>query len=92
MGHQQTMHDLARLLASQLQTVVSDETGLTAKYDFTVTYAGGEEPGVARAEAAEPRPDLFAALRGQLGLELEKKKVGVEVLVIEHMERVPRGN
>jgi uncharacterized protein (TIGR03435 family) len=34
-------------------------------------------------------PDLFAAVQSQLGLKLEAKKVPVEVLVIDHMEKTP---
>jgi uncharacterized protein (TIGR03435 family) len=38
-GQQQTMLDLANQLTGQLGRPVTDATGLTAKYDFTVTFS-----------------------------------------------------
>lgn len=92
-----TMQALVETLAhrNMLNTAVTDATGLTAKYDFTLTYAGGPGPGDAPAprqpasEASEPMPDLFAAVQSQLGLKLEPKKLPVEVLVVDHMEKTP---
>jgi uncharacterized protein (TIGR03435 family) len=97
---QQTMQTLAHQLERMLSSTVTDATGLTAKYDFTVTFAGGTEPGGALAsalpadqpDAAEPLPDIFSALQSQLGLKLEPKKVAVEVFVVDHMEKTPTGN
>ncbi len=97
---QQTMQTLARQLERMLSSTVTDATGLTAKYDFTVTFAGGTGPGEAIAsslpadqpDAAEPLPDIFSALQSQLGLKLEPKKAPVEVFVVDHMERTPTGN
>lgn len=95
-----TMHTLVETLGSRnmLNAVVTDATGLTAKYDFTLTYAGGAGPNDVpaprqpAAEASEPMPDLFAALQSQLGLKLEPKKVPVEVLVVDHLEKTPIEN
>jgi uncharacterized protein (TIGR03435 family) len=38
-AQQQTMKDLAGWLTGQLNRPVTDETGLTAKYDFTLTFS-----------------------------------------------------
>jgi uncharacterized protein (TIGR03435 family) len=38
-GRQQTMLDLANRLTAQLSRPVTDATGLTAKYDFTLTFS-----------------------------------------------------
>jgi uncharacterized protein (TIGR03435 family) len=37
-AHQQTMQDLATRLSNQLSKPVTDTTGLTGKYDFTLTF------------------------------------------------------
>lgn len=102
---QKTMRELADALGPMLKCKVTDETGLTAKYDFTVTYSGGlEGPRLAPEavaggaepakdpSATEPLPDIFSALQSQLGLKLVAKKVPVEVLVVDHMEKTPAGN
>jgi uncharacterized protein (TIGR03435 family) len=97
---QQTMQDLTPALGRMLNSIVTNATGLSAKYDFTVTFAGATEPGGAIApslpatqpDAAEPLPDIFSALQSQLGLKLEQKKVAVDVFVVDHMEKTPTGN
>ena len=43
------------------------------------------------SEGAEG-PSIFSALQEQLGLKLEKRKGPVEILVIDHVERVPTDN
>jgi bla regulator protein blaR1 len=64
---------------------VLDRTGLTGKWDFLLTYTppdllrAGELP---RADS----PDLFTALREQLGLKLESTTGPVEMFVIDRLE------
>jgi uncharacterized protein (TIGR03435 family) len=41
---------------------------------------------------SDPGPDLFFALETQLGLRLEKTKILVDVLVIDHIDRLPSEN
>jgi uncharacterized protein (TIGR03435 family) len=88
-GQQVTMKDLARTLQQKLKTIVTDATGLSAKYDYVLTYATEGGPA---SEALEPLPDIFGALQSQLGLKLEKKSVPVQVFVVDHMEKTPSGN
>ncbi|MGO9262837.1 MAG: TIGR03435 family protein [Terracidiphilus sp.] len=95
-GQQQTMHDLADSLASQLRqdaggptgprVIVSDATGLSARYDYELTFSRDGTPD------AETLPNVFSALQSQLGLKLEPKKVPVDVMVIDHMEKTPTAN
>ena len=93
-AQQVTMQVLAEKLGSQLKSVVTDATGLTAKYDFTLTYASLEPPPAPAhmPEDLDPVSDLFAALQSQLGLKLERRPVRVEVFVIDHMEKTPTKN
>ncbi len=60
-----------------------DKTGLTEKYDLKLEWAPELDAGPA------PGPSVFAAIQEQLGLTLEPAKGNVEVLVIDHAERVP---
>jgi uncharacterized protein (TIGR03435 family) len=76
---------------------------LLGEYDFTLAFSGAMGPGGAlRAglSAADPggaKPDdggvdIFAALERQLGLRLEQKKVPLNILVVDHAEKVPTQN
>jgi uncharacterized protein (TIGR03435 family) len=98
-GQQQTMQELAQALSRLLNSTVTDGAGLTARYDFTLTYEGGIEPGGAAfsppsssADAGEPQPNIFGAVQAQLGLKLEKGTMGVRVMAIDRMEKTPLGN
>jgi uncharacterized protein (TIGR03435 family) len=93
-AQQEPIQALARNLSSQLKAIVTDETGLTAKYDFTLTYASLEPlpPPANVPKDQEPVPDIFAALQSQLGLKLERKPVPVDVFVVDHMEKTPSAN
>jgi uncharacterized protein (TIGR03435 family) len=87
----QSMAELSAILSKQVHMPVTDITGLTGKFDFTLTWAmdrGGPSP----ASDADSGPTIFNALQTQLGLKLEQKKGPVDRLVIDHAERVPAGN
>jgi uncharacterized protein (TIGR03435 family) len=80
---------------------VVDKTGLTGKYDFKLDYSiedlGGQRwvALAARVGADAPNdsgPSLFAAVQRQLGLKLEDRKAPYDVIVIDHVEKVPTGN
>jgi len=73
---------LVGLLTGATGQLVSDKTGLTGLYDFTLEYS--DDPLVT-PDALEP--SLKDALREQLGLKLESSKGPVQVLVVDHVER-----
>jgi uncharacterized protein (TIGR03435 family) len=85
-------------ISQRLDRPVLDETGLTQHYDFKLEWTPEPPPdlggqGGAGANLA-PRelppasgPDIFTALREQLGLRLESHKGPVEVMVIDHIEK-----
>jgi uncharacterized protein (TIGR03435 family) len=88
-GHMQV---LVNLLAGQTGRPVVDATGLTEEYEFAL-YWIPQPPGSGPSMAEDPvGPDLFAALQEQMGLKLEPKKGPIEVLVIDHADRVPAAN
>ena len=72
---------------------VVDETGLTGKYDFTVTFTPddsefkGHSPVPKPADGVEPAPGLFEAMQQQLGLKLTAEKAQVDVLAIDRVEK-----
>jgi uncharacterized protein (TIGR03435 family) len=87
---------------------VVDRTGLAAKYDFKVRYSGAGQigdvlrpPATGLATSQESMldiqdpgsgPHLFTAIEKQPGLKLTKGKSVLEVLVIDHAERIPIEN
>jgi len=82
---------LVGTLSRQLNMPVEDATGLTGVFNFSLSYAemrGGPTPG----EIDSAAPSLFTAVQEQLGLKLEARKTPVEILVIDHAEKVPSGN
>jgi uncharacterized protein (TIGR03435 family) len=81
--------DLVNGLHRRLNAPVNDATGLTAKYDYTLTFANDPQPGAAPSDFPNPLPTIFAALQSQLGLKLERTKVNVEIMVIDHIEKTP---
>jgi len=77
-----------------LDRPVVDQTGLTGKYDFTVTFTpddslfnGNPPPFPKIADGVEPAPGLFDAIQQQLGLKLAAEKTQVSVMAIDHVEK-----
>jgi uncharacterized protein (TIGR03435 family) len=84
-----TMAQLADTLSRQLKQPVSDMTGLAGVFSFTLTYtpdSGEEKP------AGETGPSVYSALQEQLGLRLEARKIPVDIVVVDHVERTPTEN
>lgn len=85
-AHAQTTRNLAGFLSTLLGVggPVSDDTGLTGKYDFTLEYAPN-----AALDSGAGGISLFTALQSQLGLRLNTKKAPTDILVIDHAEKLP---
>jgi uncharacterized protein (TIGR03435 family) len=77
----------ADLLSGQLGRPVIDMTGLTGNYSFVVYFAPENQNPDGGSD-----PSIFGAVQEQLGLRLEARKGPVELLVIDHAEKVPTGN
>jgi uncharacterized protein (TIGR03435 family) len=82
-----TMNKLASLLSRMTRMPVIDETGLTGYYQFDLKYADERQP-----VENQVGPSVFTAVQEQLGLKLESRKGPVEVLVVDHAEKVPVEN
>jgi uncharacterized protein (TIGR03435 family) len=72
---------LAANLSFAVGRPIVNKTGLEGGYDLMLDYAPEG------ADASDPRPSLFTALKEQLGLELAPGKGPVDVIVVDHIER-----
>ncbi|HEV8395263.1 MAG TPA: TIGR03435 family protein [Vicinamibacterales bacterium] len=82
-GRAVTLQQLSELLGSAVRRKVVDRTGLTGVYDVDLRWS----PGLSPAVAASDQPDIFTAVREQLGLQLKSSRGPVDVMVIERAER-----
>ncbi len=77
------MSDFVLTMQFFLDRPLVDQTDLTRRYDFNLTYT--------YADAANSDPDapppLFTAIQEQLGLKFQPTKAATDVLVIDHVER-----
>ncbi len=87
-GRRVTMSQFCSDLELDRKKPVWDETGLKGKYYIAFRYSMENVP--LDVEVAAPRLD--AALQENLGLKLEKRSGTVQVLVIDHIEKVPTAN
>jgi len=98
------MAKLVSMLSLLLARPVHDATGLDGGYDFQLFWSpeastdnasprlaqdGSPIPAVPDTDSS---PTLLLAVQQQLGLKLESKKDQVDVLVVDHAEKIPTVN
>jgi len=83
--------DLAwELQSAVVDRPVVDHTGLTSRFNFTLTWTPDEFQKsnlTGQTPTSEEPPNVFTAIRQQLGLRLEAAKSLVDVMVIDHVEQ-----
>jgi uncharacterized protein (TIGR03435 family) len=82
-----TLATFAELLTKAEGRPVVDSTGVAGLFDIDLRYT----PDLGDT-AGDGGPSLTAALREQLGLRLERRRLPVEVLVVERGDRIPAEN
>jgi uncharacterized protein (TIGR03435 family) len=80
-----SMQTLAAMLQPPTGFPVIDETGIKGGYNIKLDFSP-------ELETDSSLPSLFTALQDTMGLKLESRKVPVEVLVIDHVNRFPTEN
>ncbi len=96
------MAALVQILASYLRAPVIDVTGLQGKYRATLDFSLADTLEAARTEdpsggsgapsVSEPFGTSLFAMVQRLGLKLERRKAHIDVLIVDHVERVPSAN
>jgi len=85
-AHGATTDDIAKMLTMQFGAPVTDKTGLTGKYDFTLkTYQVRSRER--KEDETNPWPPLDTAIEDQLGLKLVPSRGPVPFLVVDHVEK-----
>jgi uncharacterized protein (TIGR03435 family) len=91
-----SMEQLVTLLSRFLHQPVLDMTGLQGNYEVKLEWAPENtlSPGADAGPATDPaaRPSIFSAVRDQLGLALEARKGPLEIIVVDHADKVPIEN
>jgi uncharacterized protein (TIGR03435 family) len=82
------MPQLADFLARHLDRPVVDKTELAGVFDFELRWGQDQSQSTDSASG----PSIFTAVQEQLGLKLQSQKLPVEILVVDHAERVPTEN
>src|SRR5215475_4421518 len=83
-GTQALISNLVLYLSRQLKRPVFDRTGLTARYNFELSWTPELAPC---PDSADNAPSIFTALREQLGLRLDSIKGPVDTVVVDAAER-----
>jgi len=97
-----TAKDICRTLSFYVGGPVMDATGLTGKYDVDLRWwidiawalerAGYPDVAEDLPDVGHSGPPLPRAVRDQLGLSLHARSGQGDVVVIDHLEKVPTGN
>jgi anti-sigma B factor antagonist len=87
----ESMDELAKRLASLLAKPVFNETGLTGRYDYTLTFSRIHMPQHSPPDGVAGTP-LEGVIQSQLGLKLVPRQRSVQILVIDHAEKIPNAN
>lgn len=74
------MGRLAEILSGQTNSLVTNDTGLSGEYDFTLEWVPDQNPDVSGSS-------LFTSLQEQLGLRLQAERRPAKVIVIDRIER-----
>src|SRR5580658_5216651 len=88
-----TLAQLAEFASSPLQGIVVDQTGLKGSYDFTLDMSPFMGGGDFKPTGIEDVVTMIIqAAKEQLGIIIEQKKVPAELLIVEHVEKIPVEN
>jgi uncharacterized protein (TIGR03435 family) len=88
-ANQMPMSVLVTVLSRFERETVVDLTGLKGAFEFKLEWAPEGSPVPQDGASA---PTLFTAVQEQLGLKLESRKGPLDVLVVDHAEKVPAEN
>ena len=80
-----------------LRTPVIDMTGLKGRYDLNLNVAKYAADMAAQGKSVESTPMdpvalITTVLQAEFGLKLEAKKMPLDLVIVDHVEKVPVEN
>jgi uncharacterized protein (TIGR03435 family) len=78
------MKSLAATLSNWLDHPLIDKTGITGNFDIDLQWS--------TSESDPDHPTILSELRDKLGLDVKSGKAPVEILVVDHAEKIPTEN
>jgi len=92
LAKQVTMSEFASKISEPLGRPVIDATGLQGRYDIRIDVTPYMTAPPKDGGELDMMSLLFTAFREQLGLKLVSRKSAVDILVVDHAEKVPAEN
>ena len=87
-----TMEQFAEILSGYTGRYVSDKTGLTGAYDFSLVISDDPADAKRIMRGNEMGDLIVATIQSQLGLRLEPRKSPIPVLIVDQAEKTPLEN
>ena len=93
-----TMPQLAEALSQVMGRPVLDATELRGSFDFTLKWTADDNQlasGPGESQFPNPGtsgPSIFSAIQQQLGLKLQARRSGVDILIVDEAQKVPTEN
>lgn len=87
-----SMQRFADRLSRMVDLPVIDQTGMRGTYTFKLEWDPAANQLSPDAPSDSQGPSIFRAMQQQLGLRLDPRKLPVQILVIDHIERQPTEN
>jgi uncharacterized protein (TIGR03435 family) len=93
-GKGATLGQMTQFISHEIHIPVIDQTGLSGRFNYFLDIAAYVTEEMRKGPGPPPEASSIVAqaIQAQLGLRLDSKKVPVEVLVIDHIEKTPSEN
>ena len=79
------MDKFTNVLADEVNLAVVDQSGIPDEFSFTLEWSPDQS-------ADDAGPSIFTALKEQLGMQLESRRVPVPILVVDSISQTPTEN
>jgi uncharacterized protein (TIGR03435 family) len=90
-----SMHEFAALLSEPMHKPVIDLTELPGAFDFILDGSNYAPPPCATGQRCDEPDEVYMVMRAlpdELGLRLESRKLTINMVVVDHVEKVPTEN